>query len=1029
MPCRRSLRPVGRTVISAGMRLPALVGVCLVCLVGCRGSDTRAPQGGASPGKVATVDAEPDLSPEAIFAASDLPEPLATPLTRDPMGVTVHRLSNGMTVYISADRQEPRFSAWIGVRAGSRMDPAASTGLAHYLEHMLFKGTDEFGTLDMEAEQPFVDAVAALYRQLRQTDDPQRRAAILAEIDAQTQAQAKFAIPNEIDRMYATLGLEGVNAFTSDEETVYIGSVPSNRLAQWATIEAERYTDPVYRLFWPELEAVYEEKNLDLDEPSSRLWYAMMGALFPEHPYGTQTTIGKVEHLKSPAYQDMADYFERWYVPNNMAIVLAGDVDATTAIPRLEQAFGHLRPSTVPAPPPGALPPVKGRVVREVVGDGEPQLHMAWQTVPAGHEDAAALEVLDRLLDDDRVGLLNTRLELTQKVPSAGSSASALNEAGYFYAWAEARQEQPLEEVEGMLGDVIGQLRAGEFSDADVAAAKLQWSLARKRALESNGSRASRMMAAFIEHRAWSDDVDLEAAIAAVTREDVIAVAKRYLGEDYVVAFKRKGKVALPKLAKPAITPVPIDPARKSAFAERIEGMDAPELMPVWAEEGQHYDRRTLPNGELIAVSNPRNDLFSVTIQVKRGYRKEPLLCYALELFDLSGRGDTSAEALQKELYALGSSVWTSCDAEYSSITLQGVDANLEATMDAVDAWLEDPTFTAQLQEKRLKNTLSARADQLDQDQYLTSALDAYAKFGERSAWKQQPSNAALAAAKPATLRRLMRTVLDYRGRTIYFGTRSADQAAALLGREKTSRGRTRFPDPGDAWVRTFREVDGPIVYFLDKEVAKASVRFVYPSAPMTREQRPLGRLYTQVLSGNMSAAVFQELRESSGLAYSAYAGVDAGRTPEDASALMGVLSTQTDKTPDAIARFLALLQSPPLSSSRVQEAREALDHEYRSTRIAPRWLGPTVVEWEEMGERADPRAWEWAQVKEADAAALEAFARTMVQAPVIFAVVGEKARVGMDALRAIGEVKEVQPETLFGYGPFPSDPKLQAAG
>lgn len=1000
-----------------------LLGLSLLIASGCRGTDTHVPHSAPAPGKVASVDAAPVLSVEDILAASDLPEPLEQPLAGDPMGVSIHRLSNGLTVYISTDRQQPRFTAWIGVRAGSRMDPADSTGLAHYLEHMLFKGTDEFGTLDMAAEQPHIDAVQGLYRELRATDDEAERSAILAKIDAETQAQGKFAIPNEIDRMYATLGIEGVNAFTSDEETVYIGSVPSNRLKQWATVEAERYTDPVYRLFWPELEAVYEEKNLDLDSPNSRVWNELFSGLFPKHPYGTQTTIGEVSHLKSPAYDDMAAYFERWYAPNNMAIVLAGDIDAKQAVPVLEEAFGHLKPRTLPTPGPGELPAVQGRNASEVLGDGEPGVRIAWQTVPVGHADEPALLVLDRVLDDASVGLLNTRLELTQKLPAVGSGHSTMNEAGYFYTWAQARADQRLEDVEGMMRDVVEAVRTGTVNEADVAAAKLHWSLDRKEGLESAGSRASRMMDAFISHQSWQDEVAVADAVASVTREDVVRVANKYLGEGTVVVFKRKGQPKLPKLGKPAITPVEIDPSRKSPFTQGIEAMPTPDLVPVWAEEGTHYERRTLPSGALIAVKNPRNDLFSVTIQMKRGYRKEPLLCYALDLFELSGRGDTSAADLQKQLYALGSSVWTSCDAETSALNLRGVEKNLDATLSLVMAWMDDPTFSVELQAAHLDNTLSARKDQLDQDSYLTAALDAYAKYGERSAWKLQPSNAKLAAAKPATLRGLIRTLLDVQGQTLYFGTRSADDAAALLGRSKTSAGRKRFKDPGDARLREFRALKGPTVYFLDKEVAKANVRFAFPAGPLTREQRPLAKLYTQVLSGNMSAAVFQELRESSGLAYSAYASVSGGRTPRDASALFGALSTQTDKTPDAIARFMALLKSPPLSTARVEEAREALDLEYRATRLDPRWLGWSVVSWDELGEAADPRAWEWAQVMAADTASLQRFAKGWVDAPVVFAVVGERARVGMDALHALGEVKEVRPETLFGYGAFPSDP------
>ena len=226
-------------------------------------------------------------------------------------GATVHRLSNGPTVYISTDRQKPRFNAWIAVRTGSRNDPADSTGLAHYLEHMLFKGTDELGTLDFAAEKPLADQSAALYKQLRATSDPEARKRIFAELDALNQQISKHSVPNEMSRLYSSINVEGLNAFTSFDQTVYIADVPANRIDAWATVEGERFRDPVFRHFYSELEAVYEEKNLSLDSPDRRVFEQLFKGLFPSHPYGTQTTIGEIEHLKSPAFQDAGDYFNR----------------------------------------------------------------------------------------------------------------------------------------------------------------------------------------------------------------------------------------------------------------------------------------------------------------------------------------------------------------------------------------------------------------------------------------------------------------------------------------------------------------------------------------------------------------------------------------------------------------------------------------------------------------------------------------------------------------------------------------------
>jgi predicted Zn-dependent peptidase len=967
------------------------------------------------------VAAKPEIDREAVIAGSDLPKTNDAPLPNDPMEVTIHRLSNGMTVYISTDRQKPRFTAWIAVRAGSRHDPADSTGLAHYLEHMLFKGSDEYGTLDAKAEAPHVERVRELYADLRKTDDAAARAKILREIDKETQEIAKTAVPNEYDRMFSAMGVEGTNAFTSDEQTVYIGDIPANRLAAWATVEAERFSDPVFRLFFPELEAVYEEKNLSLDRPETRVWETLMLALMPKHPYGNQTTIGSVEHLKTPAYQDMVDYFERWYVPNNMAIILAGDIDAKTALPVLEEKFARLEPKPLEKDLPGEIVPLSGRVAREVKAEGEESVTMAWLTVPNAHADEPALAVMDRVLDDARVGLINTELELTQKVPEAGSWSSVQREAGYFGMRGRAKTGQTPDEVEKLLLEVVEKVKAGDFSDADVEAAKLQETVRRKLELEFPFARASEMMDAFTTYREWSDVVARDAAFQKVTRDDVIRVAKKYLGDDRVVVLRRKGKVETPKIAKPEITPVPIDPSRASAFAKKVEAMPAAVLEPQWAVEGTHYSHRKLPAGDLIAAKNERNDLFSLTYQWKRGYRKEPLLCFALELLGLSGAAGKDAEAFQKEIYALGASIDTSCDAEHSSIEVSGPDAQMEAALALMDRWLADPTFATEDVQRLYENTLSKRRDEMEEDWWLSSALDSFSRYDRRSPMLSQPSNKALEKAKPKALRKLLTTLVDHEHRTMYFGPRGADDVAKIVPRGKKHRA------VGDVQVRVYRKTEGPRIFFVHKDGAKANVRFVIPQPPLPREIRPTADLFSEYLSGSMSALVFQEIRESRGLAYSAFSMYDSGNRPKDASGLLGFMSTQADKTPVAVETFLGLLRSTDVQADRLGTAKAAVDQEFRSSRLDPRWIQWWVASWDDRGEKSDPRPWEWETMAKLGESDLEGFAKRFSDAPVIIAIVGDKGRVGIEALQKIAPVQEMQPADLFSYGPFPPAPAPEA--
>ncbi|MEM7160614.1 MAG: insulinase family protein [Myxococcota bacterium] len=992
--------------------------LALAVVAGCRTQPTDPPDDAAvtPPPADNTAEAGPDVA--TIIADSDLPELLDKPLPGDPMGVTIHRLSNGMTVYISTERQKPHFSAWIGVRAGSRMDPPDSTGLAHYLEHMLFKGTDEYGTLDAEAEAPHVARVRELYGKLRETTDDAGRKKILAEIDSETQAMAKYAVPNEHSRMYGSMGVEGINAFTSYEQTVYIGTVPSNRLEAWAAVEGERFSDPVFRLFYPELEAVYEEKNLSIDNPGRQVFQALNAALYPEHPYGTQTTIGESEHLKNPAYQDMSDYFDRWYVPNNMAIALAGDIDAETALPVLEATLGRLKPKPLSEPHAGNFPPLSGRVFREVRAEGEEGVTLAWHAPESGHEDVVVLEAMDRVLDDAMVGLLNVELELTQKVPSAGSWVSTLREAGSYVVRADAREGQTPEEIEAMLLSVVAKLKKGEFTEQDVTSAKLQESVRLKRSLEFPGARVGKMMGAFIEHRSWESIVAHDERFQAVTRDDIIRVANKYLTDDFVVVAKRKGNPEVPKLDKPKITPVPIDPSRKSDFAKEIEAMPVAELEPEWVEEGVHYERRSLPAGDLISAKNERNDLFTLRYSQKRGYRKAPLLCYALELLELSGAGDADAEALQKELYGLGTSIYASCGAESSSIVVSGLDSQLEASLAVLDRWLAKPNFDKKVMARLQENTVSERRDGLTKTGTLTRALNSYAMYGKRSSYLNQPSNAALGKAKPAKLRKLIGSFLDHEHRTLYFGPRDADAVAKVVARGE------RHRKTGDTLAREYRDIKAPVVYFLHKEGAKANVRFTIPRDPLARELRPTAELLSEYLSGNMSALVFQEIRESRGLAYSAYSRYSTGSRLVDESGLTGFMSTQADKTPEAVRTFLGLLRSDDIQAERLASAKAMADQGFRGTRIDPRWVNLWVTGWDDLGEKEDPRPWEWKTMQGLSVDNVSEFAKGFVDAPVIIAVVGDRDRVGLDELGKLGKVVELRAPALFSYGAFPNKPK-----
>jgi predicted Zn-dependent peptidase len=988
-------------------RLP--LALSLILVAGCprsqgpRGGGGTGGEGGGGPRPVPKEHA-------AIFAASDLPELLPRPLPNDPLAVTIHRLSNGMTVYISTDRQQPRFTAWVAVRAGGRHDPADSTGLAHYLEHMVFKGTKTLGTTDFAKEKPHLDRIAELYSSLRGENDAAKRAAIFRAIDGETQKSAAYAIPNEMDQLFAALGIASVNAFTGDDMTVYTVDVPSNKLEQWAAIEADRFAAAQFRLFLPELESVYEEKNRSLDSPDNRVYEALIPLLFPGHPYGTQTTIGTVEHLKNPAYRDMEAFYRRWYAPNNMAILLAGDIDAVRALPVLERAFASLTPRKLEAAPPGKVAPIAQRVEAEVKAPGEQSLMLGWQTVAAGHPDRPALEVMDLLMDNSVSGLINLELILTQKLPRASSSANFMTEAGAWTMNATAREGQSLAEVEKLLLGVVDKLRAGEFTQADLDAIVLNEEIDEKEGLESNESRVGKMLDSYIGRVPWSVSAAHIDRMRKVTREDVMRVAGTYLTGRYVAVKRLRGLFEPPRIEKPTITPIGIDTARESLLAGKVKAMPVEPLEPEWLVEGSHYLRFKLPGGGMVASRNKRHDLFTVTYEFELGSKRRRLLCHALDLLDRSGAKGLPAADLKRKLFAMGTSIATSCDADESQISVSGIDRNLESSVDLLETWLRTAEFDAKVVAALAANEISQRKDEVQEPQVIASALHEYVTRGADSRYLTVPSNRELKSARGPALRKLLAELPDHQHRVAYFGPRDAAAAAPLVAIGQKHR-KVAPRDP-----LAFRIGKGTRIHLVDRPVAQSQVRLAVPHAPLDRGKRVVARLYSEYMGGNMGALVFQEIREARGLAYTANAGFRTGLRPVDQSALVGTMGTQADKTIDALTTLLSLLRKMPLQEQRFRVARDTLDEEYRSSRVDPRAAPLWVFGWDDQGEKSDPRPREWDQLKKLTGADLAAFALEVASGATLISILGHTKRFDQAALGEVGHIENVPVSKLFGY-------------
>jgi predicted Zn-dependent peptidase len=943
-------------------------------------------------------------------ASSHLPKTQESALPGDPLQVTVHRLKNGLTVYLSPNHEVPRITAWISVRAGSRHDPADSTGMAHYLEHMFFKGSRSLGTVDFNEEKAHLDAIDRLYEDHFVSTDTAERKAIYGRIDQENIQASRYAVPNELDKLYKRLGFEGVNAYTSDEQTVFIADLPKNRLETWARLESDRFSAPVFRLFQTELETVYEEKNRAMDNPDRILYDTMQQTAYGSHPY-SRSVLGSMEHLRNPSLKKMYEFRARWYVPNNMAICMAGDFEPKAVLALLERYFGAWTPRPLESIPAYELPKPSSAVHAEVRYEAEEEAVLMWLLPPYGHPDHDAITVMDMVMDNSESGIVNLTLNQAQKVKRAGSSPEFMNEGGAWVLWAVPKDGQTLEEAEALLLGAVDRLKAGEFSDEDLRSVVTSFEIQEKQKLESNGERTAAMVNAFTHHEEWADCAKLIERLRKVSKEDVLRVARRYLGEGRASVYRRRGKPAIPSIEKPGFTKLELDRERGSAFYRELLSMPAEPIEPRWLKEGRDYLKRGIAAGELLTVKNPFNDLFSVEFHFDRGRKQERELCAAMDLFELSGAGDLSAEQLKKKLYALGTTMSASCSESESSVSIFGLDRNLEESLRLLRLRFESPNIASDTLKKMIEVQIGAHKDNKVQPGYLVYALSEWSKRGEQSAVLGEMNDGELRSLDEGRLKGVLEKTFGYAHRTAYVGNRPTKEIAKLLYMGKSSIQKVPTP-PAVRW----RHPASDEVLFTHRDMLQSQIGFFAPEGDYDPEKAVDYEYYSEYVGGGMSAVIFQEIRESRALAYSAKGGFDSADRKEDENALWARLGTQADKTIEASAVLRGIFEHLPSSESRFLETKKGIEESYRTSPVAFREVPDTIFNWEDMGFPGDPRPHRFMRALSYTLKDLEGFAQRFQGQPKTLYILGNRSRLDLEGLKRFGTVAEVPVDKLFPY-------------
>lgn len=940
-------------------------------------------------------------------------------VTDDPMKARFYTLKNGLTVILSVNKKEPRIQTLIGTRAGSNNDPKDHTGLAHYLEHLLFKGTQQYGSLDWAKEKPYIDQIENLYDKYNKTTDPAARKTVYHQIDSVSGIAAKYAIANEYDKMMTGMGAQGTNAHTWVEETIYEEDIPSNAIDKYLTVQAERFRTPVFRLFHTELEAVYEEKNRGLDNDGRKIYETMLAALFPTHNYGQQSTIGTVEHLKNPNLKVIRDFYNTWYVPNNMAIVMAGDFDPDYVIKTIDQQFGYMKAKPVKEYKPAPEAPFKAPVVKEVFGPDAESINLAFR-VPGALDTRSSLilGVLSSILQNGKAGLLDLNLNKQQKVLNAGAQVLALKDYSVLMLSGTAKQGQSLDDVKNLLLGQLDILKKGTFDESLVKAIVNNFKLAELQGLESNNNRATSIMDAFIKSRGanWALDVSYVDDMGKVTKKQIVDYANKYLADNYVAVYKRKGEDKnIEKVEKPAITPVEVNREAQSAFLQKVATIPATPVKPQWLDYEKDIQTAPVGNTNMMYVQNKDNGLFRLYYHFDMGSWNNKKLPLAAQYLQFLGTDKYTSEQISKEFYNIACNFSVATSTDNTTITITGLQENFDKAVSLFEHILTNCKPNEEALAALKGRLQKSRADAKLNKSAIMKGVINYAMYGANNPFNNQLSQADLDGVTATELINLLHELPSYKHTIIYYGPQPLATAAADVQKLHTLPASFKEAPAAVKFSKTTQSANQ--VLFADYDMVQTEVNWVGNESVYDPANTGIITLFNNYFGGGMGSIVFQTIRESKALAYSTYAMFVSPDKKGERYSQIAYVGSQADKMNEAIKGMNDLLNDIPRSDKLLETAKESMKQDIETERITNDGIIFSYLAAQKLGLSTDIRKQVYESIDKMNFDDVKKFHDTNIaHKPYTYCVVASGKKVSMDDLKKIGEVKTLSLEDIFGY-------------
>lgn len=953
-------------------------------------------------------------------------------------GLQEYKLPNGLTVYLWEDKDASECTGFVAFRAGSADEPIEYTGLAHYLEHMLFKGTNKIGAIDWAKEEPLYKDIIALYDRFNAETDEAKRLELTKQINEKSMEAAKYVATNDFSNLTESYGGTGLNAYTSNDQTVYFNYFPASAMEKWLELNSERLINPVFRSFQAELENVYEEFNMGMDNDGRVRYDFRCEHAYKGNPY-ERSVIGYQKHLKNPSLSALINFYNTWYVANNMCLVIVGNFDAEAAKPMIAEKFGRIPSKKLPERAEYPMSNFEGNPVVKTKLGYQPSYEWIYKGVKKGDPDELALYVTISLLSNahstgllDRLNLDGTVGGVQVGVDSRRLDGNIIFMANPYYD-PQTRMFETKNQTHNAIFKEVDKLK-NEATIPDWLFTSVKNMLLQQyvRMFEADTYDKAEMVAGTFIYNTPTEDIFNESEqIAAITKADVVRCANKYLSGNFLTLEFTEGTTKKTKLAKPQIKPLDYPKGAESPYGKEFKKIPVTPVEAVFSNFDEVTERQLFNNVKMFYTPNTKNDIFSLTLKYGVGNRLMPKLEYASYLMNMAGMmPNVSAQEVRRQYSELGATFGFGSDDDYFYISLMGEEKNLDQILSLVSRHVMMPNLDDNQVKSMVSGLYWSRYSEKRNPNIVASALQQYVLYGEKSAFIDRIPMDELYSysivgdavvekylVNKTNLTTTIQEATGYAVEAYYCGRKPVDEVAKSLNAIPMQSVMKNTESPYYKERKVYDKTN--VILLGDSKMQQAKIYFYAGSNPYEIKDDVKYHAFGQYFNGGFSGLVMNEVREKRSMAYTAYGTLYNPGFVGKPSYLYGYIGTQSDKVADAIDVFMGLVNDMPDYPDRIDNIKNFIEQLFLISRPDMRSKAALFEQWKRIGYTDDPSKVNMQAVKDLTYDDIRSFYEANVKdRPMTIMIIGDPKGINMKQIQAkYGKVQKVNVNKLFKGG------------